>query len=216
MAVALLDLYPAPTSAALTNNYTVSPNATTSIDGFDTRFDQVFSQKDSAFARYSYVYNSQFQPSPFPGVADGEPSRPGTGWTESQNEAISETHIFSPKLVLEMRAGYSRVADLRVQVDANVTGHSRPIRHSGIPQLPTNGGLPTLNFGILSAMGAAGHHPQQQGQRYLSGVGKSDSIDRGHHQIRAGHEYQYIALPHAHADHAARQLHQQRHRTRRS
>jgi len=75
-AVALLDLYPAPTSSALTNNYTSSPAATTSINSFDTRFDHVFGPKDSAFARYSYNYNTQFQPSPFPGVADGGASRP--------------------------------------------------------------------------------------------------------------------------------------------
>ena len=50
-AIALLSLYPAPTSAALTNNYTTSPSATTNINSFDTRFDQIFSEKDSAFVR---------------------------------------------------------------------------------------------------------------------------------------------------------------------
>lgn len=194
VAVALLDLYPAPTSAKLTNNYTVSPNATTSIDGFDTRFDQIFSEKDAAFARYSYVYSSQFQPSPFPGAADGEPSRPGTGWTESQNEAISETHIFSPKVVLETRAGYSRVADLRVQVDANVMGVPAQYGIQGIPQLPTNGGLPTFNFGILSTMGAPGTIPSSKASDVFQ-VSENLSLDRGRHQIRLGTEYQYIVFP---------------------
>lgn len=192
--VKLLDLYPAPTSTALTNNYTISPAATTSIDGFDVRFDQIFSEKDSAFARYSYVYNSQFQPSPFPGVADGAPSRPGTGWTESQNEAISETHVFSPRLVLEIRAGYSRVADLRVQFDANVLGIPAQYGIQGIPQLPTNGGLPTLNFGILSAMGAAGTIPSSKASDVFQ-VSENLTMDRGHHQIRLGSEYQYILFP---------------------
>lgn len=195
VAVGLLKLYPTPTAAnKLTNNYTISPNATTSIDGFDTRFDQIFSQKDSAFARYSYVYSSQFQPSPFPGAADGEPSRPGTGWTESQNEAISETHIFSPKVVLETRAGYSRVADLRVQVDANVLGVPAMYGIQGIPQLPTNGGLPTFNFGVLSAMGSPGTIPSSKASDVFQ-ISENLSLDRGRHQIRLGTEYQYIVFP---------------------
>lgn len=194
VAVGLLDLYPSPTSTALTNNFTISPNATTSINGFDTRFDQIFSDKDSAFARYSYVYNSQFQPSPFPGAADGEPSRPGTGWTESQNEAISETHIFSPKVVLETRAGYSRVADLREQVDANAQNIPAQYGIQGIPQLPTNGGLPTLTFGILSVMGAPGTMPSSKASDVFQ-VSENLSLDRDRHQIRLGAEYQYIVFP---------------------
>ncbi|MGD0482182.1 MAG: TonB-dependent receptor [Terracidiphilus sp.] len=193
-AVALLDLYPTPTSTALTNNYTTSPRATTGINSFDLRLDQIFSAKDSAFARYSYDYNNQFQPSPFLGVADGGASRPGTGWTESQNEAIDETHIFTPKLVLEVRAGYSRVADLRIQYDANVLGIPAQYGIQGIPQIPTNGGLPTLNYGILSAMGAAGTLPSSKASDIFQ-ISENLSIDLGHHQIRVGTEYQYIVFP---------------------
>ena len=193
-AIALLKLYPNPTSAALTNNYTTSPAATTNIDGFDTRFDQVFSDKDSAFARYSYVYNNQLQPSPFPGVADGGASRPGTGWTESQNEAASETHVFNPRLVLEVRAGYSRVADLRQQFDATVLGIPAQYGIQGVPQIPTNGGLPTMNFGALSAMGSSGTNPSSKASDIFQ-ISENLSIDRGKHQIRLGSEYQYIAAP---------------------
>ena len=193
-AVALLDLYPAPTSSALTNNYTVSPKLTTNVDGFDLRLDEVFSDKDSAFARYSYNYNSQFQPSPFAGAADGGPSRPGTGWTESQNEALSETHIFNPRLVLEARVGYSRVADLRLQNLANQLGIPAQYGIQGIPQLPTNGGLPTLSFGTLSNMGAAGTLPSSKASDVFQ-VSENLSIDRGRHQIRVGDEYQYILFP---------------------
>jgi hypothetical protein len=193
-AVALLDLYPGPTSSALTNNYTTSPAATTGINSFDTRFDHIFSEKDSAFARYSYSYNTQFQPSPFLGVADGGASRPGTGWTEAQNEAIDETHIFSPKLVLEVRAGYSRVADLRQQFDATVLGIPAQYGIQGIPQIPTNGGLPNLSFGQLATIGSSGTNPSSKASDIFQ-VSENLSIDEGRHQIRVGSEYQYIAFP---------------------
>ena len=193
-AVALLKLYPLPQSSALTNNYTANPSATTNIDSNDVRLDQIFSAKDSAFVRYSFVYNNQFQPSPFPGVADGAPSRPGTGHSESQNIAGSETHIFSPRLVLEARVGYSRVADERRQFDADVQGIPAQYGIPGVPQLPTNGGLPLFNFGILSSLGSAGTLPSDKASDILQATGNV-SIDRGRNQIRAGMEYQHIATP---------------------
>jgi hypothetical protein len=193
-AIALLQLLPQPTSSALTNNYTTSPAATTNIDSFDVRLDQIFSEKDSAFVRYSFVYNNQFQPSPFPGVADGGPSRPGTGHTESENEALSETHIFTPRLVLEARVGYSRIADERRQNDASVLGIPAQYGIPGIPQVPTNGGLPTLSFGQLSSMGSAGTLPSDKASDIFQ-ISENLSIDRDRNQVRVGTEYQHIAAP---------------------
>lgn len=192
--LALLNLYPAPTSASLLNNYTTSPAATTNIDQFDTRFDENFSNRDSAFVRYSFVYNDQLQPSPFPGVADGGPSRPGTGHTESQNVALSETHIFTPRLVLEDRIGYSRIADERRQNVANVMGIPAQYGIQGIPQIPTNGGLPTLTFGQLSNLGSAGTMPSDKASDIFQ-LSENLSIDRGQHQVRIGTEYQHVAAP---------------------
>jgi Carboxypeptidase regulatory-like domain/TonB dependent receptor len=193
-AVALLKLYPAPQSSGLTNNYTTNPAATTNIDSADVRLDQLFSAQDSAFVRYSFVYNNQLQPSPLPGVADGGPSRPGTGHSESQNIAGSETHIFSPKLVLEARLGYSRVADERRQNDADVLGIPAQYGIPGVPQLASNGGLPLFAFGILSNLGSAGTLPSDKASDILQATGNL-SIDRGRNQIRVGMEYQHIATP---------------------
>ena len=79
-AVALLKLYPLPQLSALTNNYTSNPAATTNIDSTDVRLDQIFGSKDSAFVRYSFVYNKQFQTSrPLPGVAYARRPAPGRG-----------------------------------------------------------------------------------------------------------------------------------------
>ena len=50
---------------------------TNNSDGIDLRIDQHFSDRDSAFARYSYLDTDQLNPGPFPGIADGavEPAR---------------------------------------------------------------------------------------------------------------------------------------------
>jgi hypothetical protein len=194
VAANLLKLYPLPTGAALQSNYTISPATTTNSDSFDTRFDHQFSQKDSVFARYSFIYTRQNIPGPFAGIADGAPTRPGSGHTESQNTAVSWTHILTPKLVNEARLGYSRVADRRTQFGAATMGTPAQYGIPGIPQLPNNGGLPALNFGQLATLGSGGVLPSDKASDVLQAT-ENFSIDRSLHQLRAGFEYQHVAFP---------------------
>lgn len=192
--VNLLKLYPAPTAAGILNNYTVSPATTTYSDSFDARFDHNFSQRDSAFARYSFIYTTQNIPGPFPGIADGAASRPGSGHTESQNMALSWTHIFTPRLVNEARIGYSRVADRRLQVGGETLGIPAQYGIPGVPQIPSNGGLPLFEFGQLGNLGTAATLPSDKASDVLQ-VTENVSVDRDHHQLRFGFEYQHIAFP---------------------
>ena len=196
-AVRLLQLYPAPTSDGLVSNYTSSPNNVTNTNSFDTRIDQQIGQSDSVFARYSFVYNDQRTPGPFPDIADGGASRPGNGYTESQNGAASWTHIITPHLVNEMRSGYSRVFDKRLQPSANVFGIPDQYGIPGIPQIAENGGLPLFEFGGangLSNLGAAGTLPSDKASNVWQFT-DNVSIDRGRHQLRVGFEFQRVAFP---------------------
>jgi hypothetical protein len=193
-AVALLNLYPSPTGSTLQNNFVTSPVNTTTSDSFDVRFDESFSQKDSAFARYSFVNTSQTVPGPFPGVADGSASRPGNGKTQSQNVAVSETHVFTPHLVNEARAGYSRVRDVRLPIYGNSLGVPDQYGIPGVPQIAGNGGLPLLTMGQLSALGTPGTLPSDKSSKVIQ-ITDNVTIDRDRHQIRAGVEYQHVAFP---------------------
>ncbi|RZU42182.1 TonB-dependent receptor [Edaphobacter modestus] len=196
-AVNLLKLYPAPTSGGLINNYTSSPNNVTNINSFDARIDQQIGQKDSVFFRYSFMYNDQVTPGPFPGIADGGASRPGNGYTESQNGALGWTHILTSHLVNEARVGYSRVFDKRLQPQANTLGIPEQYGIPGIPQIAQNGGLPLFEFGGangLSNLGAAGTLPSDKASNVLQ-VTENVSFDRSHHQIRTGFEFQNVAFP---------------------
>jgi hypothetical protein len=193
-AVALLNLYPTPTGASLQNNYVSSPINRTTTDSFDVRFDETFSQRDSAFVRYSFVNTSQVVPSPFPGVADGSASRPGNGRTQSQNIAFSETHVITPHLVNEARIGYSRVRDTRLQQNANTLGLPAQYGIPGIPQIVGNGGLPQFGFGQLSTLGTPGTLPSDKSSKVIQFT-ENLTIDRDRHQIRAGVEYQHVAFP---------------------
>jgi len=194
-AIALLNLYPSNPTAGIANNYTAYPKVLNNSDGVDLRIDQHFSNRDSGFARYSYLDTDQSNPGPFAGVADGATSRPGSGWTQAQNVAVSETHIFTPSTVNEARFGYSRVVDLRLQRYANDTNNI-PGQYGigGIPQAPDNGGLPTLSLGSLSTLGAPGTTPSNKASDILQ---VSDNLTFSHHKhlLRAGFLFQNIGYP---------------------
>lgn len=193
-AVNILKLFPEPTGPGIVGNYTTSPTNVTNIDSMDGRLDHQFSQHDSAFFRYSFVYETEHVGTPFPGIADGSTSRPGSGYTESQNGALSWTHILTPHLVNEARIGYSRVFDKRLQPNSETMGIPEQFGIPGIPQIPHNGGLPLLSFGNLDDLGAAATNPSDKASDVLQAT-ENLSIDRDRHQIRTGFEFQHLAFP---------------------
>jgi hypothetical protein len=193
-AVALLNLFPVPTGAGIINNYTSFPSVTNNSDGIDMRIDQRFSERDSAFVRYSYLDTDQLNPGPFQGIADGQSSRPGNGATQAQNIALSETHIFTSYLVNEARLGYSRVADIRRQPFANQFGLPAQYGIGGIPQFQGNGGLPTLSFGNLASIGQSGSLPSNKASD-ITQLSDNLTISRNQHVLRTGVLYQNISYP---------------------
>jgi hypothetical protein len=193
-AIALLNLYPTPTGSGIINNFSSFPLVTNNSDGFDFRIDQHFSEHDSAFARYSYLNTDQLNPGPFQGVADGQSSRPGNGSTQAQNIAVSETHIFTPRLVNEARFGYSRVADIRRQPFANELGLPDQYGIGGIPQFEGNGGLPLFTFGNMANLGQSGSLPSNKASNIVQ-LSDNVTISRNRHVLRTGVLYQNIAYP---------------------
>jgi Carboxypeptidase regulatory-like domain/TonB-dependent Receptor Plug Domain/TonB dependent receptor len=196
VAVGILSLYPAPTKSSLTGNFIDFPNNTMSVNGGDARLDQQLGTSDSLFFRYGYQFTNQFQASPFPGVADGAPSRPGTGYTEAQNGALGWTHIFSQRVINEARLGYTRIFDKRLQYDGDVMGIPAKYGIPGIPQVSENGGLPLFDFNELSALGAANTIPSDKASDVWQ-VAENVTLDRGRSQIRTGFAFQRIAFPEA-------------------
>lgn len=193
-AIALLNLYPLPTGTGITNNYSSFPLVTNNSDGLDLRIDQHFGEHDSAFARYSFLNTDQLNPGPFPGIADGQSSRPGNGATQAQNVAVSETHIFTPSLVNEARFGYSRIADIRRQPFANQMGLPEQYGIGGIPQFEGNGGLPSLSFGNLANLGQSGSLPSNKASD-ITQLSDNVTISRNRHVLRTGVLYQNILYP---------------------
>lgn len=152
-ALKLLNLYPLPTNSGLFNNYAADPVINNDANQFDVRVDQNFSEKDSLFARASYVNNPEYLPGPFPGLADGGAFYQGYQTAVSNNDVLSETHTFSPSLVNEARVGFNRIHATREQPSAKDLGASAEFGIQGVPSAPDNGGLGSFFITGLTTLG---------------------------------------------------------------
>ncbi len=107
-------LFPAPTSAGTSNNFTYSPNRTQFSNTFDVRADHKFSEKDLFFARYSFNDVNTFTPAGLPEIngalSVGNANLfSGRNATRAQSYIANYTHVFNPNLLMELKAGYTRI-----------------------------------------------------------------------------------------------------------
>jgi hypothetical protein len=165
----LMALYPTPNTNGNGYNYVSNPILDQSRNQGDIRVDQVFSSKDNAFYRFSVSGSPTFIPSPFPGLADGGGFFAGIQDFDGYNAAISETHIFSPTRVNELRIGYNRLRASRFQENYNQDVSSQ----LGFPGVPysagtDNGGLPQLTFSDASNLGSPTYLPSLELQNTYS------------------------------------------------
>ena len=112
-ALKLLAAEPLPTFPDQTvNNYVSSPTNTTRANRIDVKEDTQLRQNDSMFARYSYFGGNAVTYGPFPAPLVGSTNFQIAPKDDLGNAAaLGETHIFTPTLVNEFRAGYNRIQD---------------------------------------------------------------------------------------------------------
>jgi hypothetical protein len=193
VAVGLLELYPPPTAPGLFNNYTTNPAGINDANNFDVRIDHSFGERDQMFLRASYIHNPINNPSPFPGVADGS-SGFSVGRTLAVSGVISETHSFSPSMVLESRLGFTRLATLFGAPNIGTMGIPEAFGIQGIPQESDNGGLPTYLITGLSQLGSPTFIPTYKNSNVWDFKENVTKI-KGPHTVKFGFEYQNVFIP---------------------
>jgi hypothetical protein len=109
-------------AACITNNYQQNTQFRKNSTSFDTKIDHNFSQKDRLAFRFSRAVQNPFQQPVF-GAAGGFANGgfQGQGEQHEQSGAINETHIFSPTLVMETRAGISHYRNIALTADHGST-----------------------------------------------------------------------------------------------
>jgi Carboxypeptidase regulatory-like domain len=193
-AIKLAQLYPKPTASGVLNNFSVVKVDSNKTDTADLRIDERFREQDQAFFHYDYISSVRVVPPPFEGVADGGPYGAGTEIYNVRGFALGYTHTFSPTLVNEARAGYTRGHDTRNPVGDSTMGIPEQFGITGVPQLPLNGGLPYLGIGTLSTLGGSGWLP---GNRFSDTEQMTENLTKVYkkHTFKAGAEFQYIYFP---------------------
>ena len=191
-AIKLLNLFPAPTSSSLFNNFSSHPVLRNNVNQFDVRVDQNFNDKDQLFGRVSYSDNPELLPGPFTGIADGGAFSDGNQTAVSINTALSETHSFSPSLVNEARLGFTRIGSSRVQPFAtdlsNIPGK---YGIQGVPQVTDNGALGSIFITGLNTLGSNEFLPSVE---YNSTAQFTDNMTKiqGKQTLKAGIEFQHL------------------------
>jgi hypothetical protein len=191
VALSLLSRIPLPNQSGA-NNYTRTANDDDHQNQFDIRVDGLFGQHDRGFARYTYYHEVENPVTPFPdgsGTISG--SILGTGNVTSltnilgQQVVLNETHTFSPRVLNEMRLGYTRRGNTQLGASVNGTAGST----LGIPGIPTNAAfnnaLPLFTFTGLQQLGSVA----SASSRYQTAVGEFvDTVvwTHGSHSLKAG------------------------------
>ena len=116
VAVNMIGLYPLPARGGLANNYVYQPVKTQNNDTMDARGDFRMSDANTLFARYSLNNTTTVLPPGCPTASNGispvcdnaTPGRAGTADQRAQSAQLNFAHVFSPRVIMELKTGYAR------------------------------------------------------------------------------------------------------------
>ena len=195
----ILNLYPLPNrvnsngGGLLNSNYTAPINNTDITAQYDARIDYNPTVKDQAFARFSYQHEYQFYPPALGPILDGGGF--GTDGNEvniGENIALSETHVFTDKLLNELRFGFNYGHFYFTQPNASDAGLAASLGLNGIPGGTLNGGLPNIYFyGQIAGAGSPNYYPSDEHENIWQALDNVTLI-RGNHSLRLGVNIQHI------------------------
>ena len=191
VALKLMSLYPAPNKAGLSSNYTVSPSLYEHRNAFDVRADVNPTQKDQVFFRFSYVDDPQFIPGIFGGVADGGGFQQGLQGATSSQSVLGYTHVFTPSVVNVLHVGFNHLHTTRFGPVGDQNGIPAQYGIQGIPQVPENGGLPSIAIGGLSTLGSNAFLPSDEISQTLQITDDFTKVWKSHN-FKAGVESQQV------------------------
>lgn len=183
--VGLLALYPQPNTTGAVN-YTTAAATKNETQQFMVRGDHRLTQKDSIYLVYEWQDGGGL--SPLAGIG-----LPGYGTLSSsgtQHAVLNWTRVVSPKLLVEARAGYSRlkVLNLHEDYDVDVVNRLGFIGLTDAGKTPFNNGAPRLAVTGYSAMGGGTSQPQGRAENTYHYVGTGTYI-QGTHTFKFGGDY---------------------------
>jgi hypothetical protein len=187
-AVALLKLYPTPTSPNLfTNDYFLSARSSVDYNQFDIRGDQQIGSNDNFFVVFSWDHTTNTTPNQLPGIADGSVYATGTTFYPIYEIAGGYSHTFTPNLVNSFHVGFNHDYEDLNSAEANIAGLPAQYGIQGVPNIAGNGGLPYIQISGMTSMGVANSTPTLH---TLKALQLNDTLNwvRGAHSLTTGYE----------------------------
>ena len=192
-------LFPAPNTAFSAfglpqNDFFIVTPVAQHIDQGDGRVDYHLSDKDSLFGSLSWMEKNQTNGQPLPGALDATYFASQSQIDLARNAMMSWTRVWSPKLISETRVAFSRLVTSRVQADPN-TDQFTAFGIAGYnPTTTLNGGLPSMNLGRYSGIGASDWLPSKEYNNVWDFI-ENVSITHASHALKFGAEFRPIKFP---------------------
>ena len=190
--LAYFKLFPLPNLPGAVNNFLYNPSASLYSSLGDVRIDHHFGLKDTLFGRYSYNRTQAYTPPYLPAANGVQPggivagTLPGNNFTTAHNGQFGYTHVFTPSLLLELRAGYTYF-----NLDTTPLNFGRNLNDTAPYLIPNANecnvcsGLATLSLVGLAGLGDAISQPfydQEHNTQFAGAL----TYTRGRHTFKTG------------------------------
>jgi hypothetical protein len=197
-----LKLFPKPTCGdsplppcaggnSLASNFTISPSKTQTANTYDARVDHKFSDRNLVFGRFAYNTVNSFTPPAFGTVngldiSGGRYNFDGPATNVAQQYELGYTHIFTPALLLDLRAGFTRINNLSLPLNYGKSADQT----IGLPASMTNfspfaNSLTPISVGPFGDIGDGAYVPLQDIDNTFQYVG-TVSWTKGNHNFKFG------------------------------
>ena len=146
------------------NNYNFSETRQETMDEYNTRGDFKYSEKDSFSGTFNYFHDPSFEPE---NSLCSSRTLPNFGCYTNQLSTLAnvgEIHIFKPTLLNDVRFGFSRLVQPRIQQDNTSIGSVWPGLPGQLGQtaVPNNYGVPSIAVTNFTSTGGQTNLPQDR------------------------------------------------------
>ena len=180
--------FPNPTSSAASNNYTFQETRTENMNEYSARVDHKLSEKDNLSGSFNFFKDPSFEPS---NTLCSSYVIPKFGCFVNQISTlvtVSYDRILTPSLLNNLRLGFQRLQQPRVQED-----NTAVTNYPGLPGGPyfnqpgvtNNGGLPNVAISGYANFGGATNLPQNRWDNHYQ-IADTVTWTHGNHNIKAG------------------------------
>ena len=186
-----LKLFPAPTNSNLSGNFTISPNKTQNSNTYDARVDHKFNDRNLFFGRFAYNSVNTFTPPNFGTVngiqiSGGRYNFDGPATDIAQQYSFGYTHIFTSNLLLDLRAGFTRINNLSLPLNyGKNVDQALGYPASMTAFSPYANSLTPVSIGPFGDIGDGAYVPLQDVDNTFQYSGTL-SWTKGNHNIKAG------------------------------